>query len=430
MLYKRISELTQDDIERVMPREMEFFNVLSDVSKIIEEVKSEGDEALRRLTKKFDGADILQIEVEDIEIENAYEALAPELIEALENAALNIAAYHGSLMEPGLSLTEVEPGLTLGYKSTPIASVGAYVPGGATAYPSTALMTVIPAKIAGVVEVSVCTPPDKEGKINPLTLVAADMAGADRIFKVGGAHAIAAMAFGTETIPPVDKIVGPGSVHVTAAKMLISSTVGIDFPSGPSEIVVLADESGEAEWIAADMIAQVEHDSKATAILITTSTELAEKVTRELGTQAKALPRKDIIEKSLEHAAILIADSIDEGIITSDRLAPEHLQIMVSDPLDVLEKVQHAGSISVGKYAPAVAGDYASGTNHVLPTGGYIRMVSGLNVNHFITKSCVQIINELGLRNLKDTITRLADAEGFQGHVASIEKRFSGNHES
>lgn len=424
MLYKRISELNRDDIEMIMPREMGFFNVMSDVSKIIEEVKREGDEALRRLTKKFDGADILEIEVEDIEIENAYEAVKPELIQALEDAASNIAAYHGSLVEPGLSLTEIKPGLILGYKTTPIANVGVYIQGGATTYPSNALMTVIPAKIAGVVEVSVCTPPDREEKVNPLTLVAADMAGADRIFKVGGAHAIAAMAFGTDTIPAVDKIVGPGSVHVTAAKMLVRSTVEIDFPAGPSEIVVLADESGEAGWIAADMIAQVEHDPKATAILITTSEELAEKVTKELGTQAKDLPRKDTIEKSLEHAAILIADSMDEGIITSDRLAPEHLQVMVSDPLDVLEKVQHAGSISVGKYAPAAAGDYASGTNHVLPTGGYVRMVSGLNVNHFITRSCVQIINESGLRNLKDTITRLAGAEGFQGHVASVEKRF------
>ncbi len=358
MLYKKISELTQEDMEQIMLREVEFFKVMDDVSVIINEVKKEGDDALKKFTKEFDGADIVNIEVEDIEIENAYEEVEPELIEALENAAANIAAYHGSQVEAGLSLTEVEPGLTLGYKVTPLASVGVYVPGGTAAYPSTALMTVIPAKVAGVMEVIVCTPPNKDGKINPLTLVAADMAGADRIFKVGGAQAIAAMAFGTETIPSVDKIVGPGSIHVTAAKMHVRNTVEIDFPAGPSEIVVLADESGKAGWIAADMIAQVEHDPKATAILITTSSKLAEEVKRELELQSKILPRRDIIEKSLDHAAILIANHLDEGIVTSNKFAPEHLEIMVAEPLSVLEKIQHAGSISVGKYAPAAAGDY------------------------------------------------------------------------
>jgi histidinol dehydrogenase len=424
MLYKKISELTQEDMEQMMMREAEFFKVMDDVGVIINQVKKENDAALKKFTKEFDGVMLRDIEVEDIEIEDAYETVKPELIEALENAAANIAAYHGSQVEAGLTLTEVEPGLILGYKVSPIASVGAYVPGGTAAYPSTALMTVIPAKVAGVMEVIVCTPPDKEGKINPLTLVAADMAGADRIFKVGGAQAIAAMAFGTETIPSVDKIVGPGSVYVTAAKMLVRNTVEIDFPAGPSEVVILADETGDAGWIAADMIAQVEHDPKATAILITTSRGVAEKVMEELEAQPKTLPRKDIIEKSLEHAAILVANHLDEGIVTSDRLAPEHLEIMVADPLGALEKIQHAGSISVGKYAPAAAGDYASGTNHVIPTGGYARMVSGLNVGHFVKKSCVQVISESGLRNLKDTIIKLANAEGFQGHVVSIEKRF------
>lgn len=424
MLYKKISELTQEDMEQMMLREAEFFKVMGDVSRIIEEVKKDGDAALRKFTKKFDGAELVDIEVEDTEIEDAYEAIKPELIEALENAASNIAAYHGSQVEAGLQLTEVEPGLTLGYKVTPISSAGVYVPGGTASYPSTALMTVITAKVAGVVEVVVCTPPNKEGKINPLTLIAADMAGADRIFKVGGAHAIAAMALGTETIPSVDKIVGPGSVYITAAKMLVRNTVEIDFPAGPSEVVVLADETGEADLIAADMIAQVEHDPKATAILITTSSKLAEVVKKELQAQAKVLPRREIIEESLEHAAILIANHLDEGIIISNKLAPEHLEIMVADPLNVLEKILHAGSISIGRYAPAAAGDYASGTNHVLPTGGYARMVSALNVSHFTKKSCVQIINEFGLKNLKETIVKLAEAEGFQGHAASVEKRF------
>ncbi len=411
-------------MEQILPREGEFFKVMDEVSAIISKVKKDGDKALIQYTKEFDGADIVDIEVEDFEIENAYGEVKPDLIEALENAAANIAAYHGSQVEAGLSLTEVEPGLILGYKVTPIASVGVYVPGGAAAYPSTALMTVIPAKVAGVVEVSVCTPPGKDGKISPLTLVAADIAGADRIFRVGGAHAIAALAFGTDTIPSVDKIVGPGSVYVAAAKMLVRNTVEIDFPVGPSEIVVIADESGDAGWIASDMIAQVEHDPHASAVLVTTSPQVAEGVRKELEIQARNLPRKDIIEKSLVHSAVLIAAHIDECIVAANNLAPEHLQIMVADPLGVLSKIQHAGSISIGNYAPAAAGDYGSGTNHVLPTGGYSRMVSALNLDNFTKKSCVQIINEFGLAGLKDTIFRLAEAEGFHGHVASVEKRF------
>jgi len=424
MLYKKISDMTQIEMQQMLKREVDFFNVMDNVRVIVETVKREGDEALRKYTKKFDGIDLENIEVTDTEIEKAYEVVEPGIIEALEDAGASIAAFHGSQVEANLQLLEVMPGLHLGHKVTPLASVGAYVPGGTAAYPSTALMTVIPAKIAGVIEVMVCTPPTRTGDINPLTLVAADIAGADRIFKVGGAQAIAAMAFGTETIPAVDKIVGPGSIYVTAAKMLVRSTVEIDFPGGPSEVIILADETSEPSWIAADMIAQIEHDPKATAILITTSHEVGEKVREELKKQAETLPRKEIIEKALEHAAILLANHIDEGIVFSDKLAPEHLQIMVSDPLYVLEKIQHAASISVGKYAPAAAADYASGTNHVLPTAGYARMLSGLNVGHFTKKACVQIITEFGLKNLKDTIVKLANAEGFQGHSASIEKRF------
>lgn len=424
MIYKNISEINEDEMNLITRREMDFFKVMDSVQEIIDKVLREGDRALIDYTKKFDGADIVDIEVDDTEIEAAYGSVDTDIIEALENAASSIAEFHGSQVEPGLVLTEVEPGLTLGHKVTPLASVGAYVPGGKAAYPSTALMTVIPAKIAGVPEVSVCTPPDAKGEVNPLTLVAADMAGTDRIFKVGGAQAIAAMAFGTETVPAVDKIVGPGNVYVTAAKTAVRSIVEIDFPAGPSELVVLADETANAGFIASDIIAQVEHDPNAFGILVTTSSTLAHDVKKELMSQSRIQPRKDIIEKSLEHGAIIIANHMDEAIVLSNKLAPEHLEIMTGDPLVVLGKILHAGSISIGNYSPAAAGDYASGTNHVLPTAGFARMASGLNVAHFTKKICVQMITEQGLANLKDTIVRIADAEGFRGHAASIEKRF------
>ncbi len=424
MLYKNISEITESEMNMITRRELDFFKVMDSVREIINSVQRDGDKALKEYTRKFDGANITDIEVEDFEIEDAYSTIDTDIIEALENAAVSIAGFHGSQVEPEIQLTEVEPGLTLGHKVTPLASVGAYVPGGKAAYPSTALMTVIPAKIAGVPEVCICTPPNAEGKIDPLTLVAADMAGADRIYKVGGAQAIAAMAFGTETIPAVDKIVGPGNVYVTAAKFAVRSIVEIDFPAGPSELVVLADETGEAGFIASDMIAQVEHDPSAFAMLITTSSALAHEVKKELVSQSKVLPRKDIIEKSLEHGAIVTANHMDEAIVLSNKIAPEHLEIITVNPLSVLGKILHAGSISIGNYSPAAAGDYASGTNHVLPTAGFARMASGLNVAHFTKKTCIQMITDNGLAKLKDTIVRIADAEGFRGHAASIEKRF------
>jgi len=405
-------------------RETGYFEVMDRVVPIIEAVRKDGDDALFRLTKEFDGVELDRLEVRDEEVEEAYERVDPGLVSALEAAAENIAAYHGEQADASLCLDEVKPGLFLGYKTAPLASAGAYIPGGTAVYPSTALMTVIPAKIAGVVEVIVCTPPGGDGKVNPLTLVAADMAGADRIFKVGGAHAIAAMAFGTESIPAVDKIVGPGGIFVTAAKLYLSNTISIDFPAGPSEIVVLADETGNPAWIASDMLAQIEHDPRSRAVLVTTSEELAEGVKRELEVQGGQLERREIIQASLENAAILLAERLDEGIVLSNKIAPEHLEILVRDPLSVLERIHHAGSISIGGYAPAAAGDYASGTNHVLPTGGYARTYSGLGVHHFTKKINLQVIDKFALKQLRETIVKLARAEGFEGHAASIEKRF------
>jgi histidinol dehydrogenase len=279
-------------------------------------------------------------------------------------------------------------------------------------------MTVIPAKVAGVKKIIICTPPKPDGTVDPLTLAAAHIAGADRVFRVGGVQAIAAMAYGTETIPKVDKIVGPGNVYVTAAKMYCG--VAIDFPAGPSEVLIIADASAIADFIASDMIAQAEHDPNAVSILVTPSIELAEKVMQEIEAQLKASNRKEIIQKSLENAAILTG-TLDECIEFSNKYAPEHLEIMTRE--DILEKIKHAGSIFIGPYAPVSAGDYASGTNHVLPTAGYARALSGLNTDHFIKKSSVQVIEKNGLDSISETIIGLAEAEGLWAHAKAVKIR-------
>ncbi|MFA4935493.1 MAG: histidinol dehydrogenase, partial [Candidatus Methanoperedens sp.] len=306
----------------------------------------------------------------------------------------------------------------LGQRITPLETVGAYVPGGRASYPSTALMTVIPAKVAGVGEVILCTPPKPDGSVNSLTLAAAHIAGADRVFRVGGVQAIAAMAYGTETIPKVDKIVGPGNVYVTAAKMACGTA--IDFPAGPSEVLIIADSSARADFIASDMLAQAEHDPNAVSVLVTPSEELAGQVEEEIGAQLKNVERKEIIGKSFENAAILTG-TLDECIMFLNRFAPEHLEIMTGQ--DILGRIKHAGSIFVGNYAPVSAGDYASGTNHVLPTAGYARMFSGLNTDHFVTKSSVQVIDKKGLDSISETIIGLAEAEGLFAHANAVRIR-------
>jgi histidinol dehydrogenase len=305
----------------------------------------------------------------------------------------------------------------------PLDSVGAYVPGGRAAYPSSALMTVVPAKVAGVERVVVCTPPGKDGKANPLTLVAARMAGADEIYRVGGVQAVAAMAFGTETIRPVQKIVGPGNIYVTAAKLLLRSTVEIDMPAGPSEVLIIADYTAEPEVLASDMIAQAEHDPQSISVLVTNDEDLAIATKAEVEKQAAGAARRDIVSKSLAKSAILTAGSMEEAIGFSNSFAPEHLEIIVRDPMTVLREIRNAGSVFLGPYTPVAAADYASGTNHVLPTSGYARIFSGLNVDAFVKKITVQQISKDGLRLLSDAITILAEAEGLPAHAESVRKR-------
>lgn len=395
-------------------------DVENTVTEIVEKVRKEGDKALFELTKKFDKTDLKLLEVTRDEIEDAYERTDPILVDELENAAYNIQRFHEMQVPSDLWLREVEPGITLGVKSTPLDIVGCYVPGGRASYPSTALMCIIPARVAGVEEVICCTP----APVNPITLVAMDIAGADMIFKVGGAQAVAAMALGTESVPKVQKIVGPGNVYVTSAKMLLRNKVEIDFPAGPSEIGVLADSSANARYLAADLIAQAEHDPSAASIMITDDPDLPETVWIQMESMIENQPRKEIILKALENSGYILAMDMESAIEIMDRIAPEHLSIQTSNPMDMLNKVKNAGSIFIGPYTPVAAGDYASGTNHVLPTAGHSVTASGLNVAHFRKTSTVQMLTPDGLNAISSTIKTIADAEGLNAHRDSVDVRF------
>jgi len=417
MLTKRISELTDEETWRLTSRGKGLADVMATVVPILDDVRKNGDATLRKYTRQFDKANIEEIEVAQSEIDYALSSIDDALIRHLEKAAANIRKFHIAQLQKSW-MKEFDHGIKLGQHISPLDSVGAYVPGGRASYPSTALMTVIPAKVAGVENVVVCTPPKQDGSVNPLTLAAARIAGADRVFRIGGVQAVAAMAYGTETVPKVDKIVGPGNVYVTAAKMACGTA--IDFPAGPSEVLIIADGSAKADHVAADMLAQAEHDPDAISVLVTTSDELAKKVGQEIELQMKTSARLEIIRKSLDNAAILTG-TLDECIGFSNRFAPEHLEIMTG--MDILGRIRHAGSIFIGNYAPVSAGDYASGTNHVLPTAGYARVFSGLNTDHFVTKSSVQIIDKKGLDSIGETIIDLAEAEGLPAHANAVRVR-------
>lgn len=427
MITKRLDGLLDDDLRSLLSRQVGIQDVLHNVSEIITEVASEGDKALFKYTEKFDGAKLESLRVTPEEIAGAYEAVDEDLMDSLRQAAENIFAFHDEQRERDFWLTEVTPGVLVGQKVVPLESVGAYVPGGRASYPSSALMTVIPAKAAGVPRIVVCSPPASDGQINPLTLVAADMAGADEIYKLGGVQAIAAMAFGTESIDRVHKIVGPGNVYVTAAKLLVREAVEIDFPAGPSEVLIIADRTANPGVVASDMIAQAEHDPSSMAVLVTTDELMAQAVAEEMYIQAEAAARKEIVKQSLEHCAILVASGLEEAVDFSNAFAPEHLEIITVNPMEVLEEIQNAGSIFLGSFTPVAAGDYASGTNHVLPTSGYARVFSGLNVDHFTKKMTVQLISEDGLGALKNSIVPLAEAEGLFAHAESVKRRLEKN---
>lgn len=396
-----------------------FDSVRDTVNTIIEEVRADGDRALIEYAQKFDRVRLDQVRVSDDEIKDAYSQVDPKLIGALTQSEARITRFHELQSPPGLWLSEVEPGVTLGVKTTPLARIGCYVPGGRAAYPSTALMTVIPAKVAGVAEVCVTTPPP----VNPLTLVALDIAGADEIYRCGGAQAVAAMALGTESIPPVQKIVGPGNVYVTAAKMMLREYAEIDFPAGPSEVAIIADASANPEYIASDILAQAEHDPNSACVLITDDKSLVERVSQKVHELTECAGRREIIEQALENSGHVLCSSLSEAAAIANDIAPEHLSIMVSDNFSILSQVKNAGSIFVGPLTAVAFGDYASGTNHVLPTAGYASIYSGLDVNHFLKRTSVQILEREGFDALSSVAEALARAEGLSAHADSVRIR-------
>ena len=396
------------------------------VSEIVNNVKENGDKAVFEYTEKFDhfALNSGNIRVTEEEIKEAYKEIPEELIEVYRHSAANIRTFHEKQLRQ--SFIETRPdGSILGQRITPIEKAGVYVPGGKAAYPSSVLMNVIPAKVAGVPKIVMTTPCNKEGKVNAGTLVAADIAGVDEIYKVGGAQAIAALAFGTESVPKVDKITGPGNIFVALAKKAVYGHVSIDSVAGPSEILVLADETANPRYVAADLLSQAEHDELASAILITTSEELAAKVSEEVDGFLKELSRRAILEKSLEnYGHILIADNMDDAIDTVNAIASEHLEIVTKNPFELMTKVKNAGAIFLGEYASEPLGDYFAGPNHVLPTNGTARFFSPLGVDDFIKRSSIVYYSKEALEAVHEDIIRFAKAEQLTAHANSIAVRF------
>ena len=395
------------------------------VNAIIEEVRNNRDQAVFNYTKQFDGADINagNILVTEEEIAEAYEQVDTTLLAVIRKSLVNIRKYHEKQVQNSWFTTE--DGIILGQKVTALATVGVYVPGGKAVYPSSVLMNVLPAKVAGVDRIVMCTPPGKDGKVYPSTLVAAKEAGVDEIYKVGGAQAIAAMAFGTESVPKVDKIVGPGNIYVALAKKAVFGYVSIDSIAGPSEILVLADETANPRYVAADLLSQAEHDEMASAILITTSQKLAEEVSAEIDQFVAELSRKEIIQKSLDnYGYILVADNMEEAIDTVNAIASEHMEIVTADPFHVMTKIRNAGAIFIGEYSSEPLGDYFAGPNHVLPTNGTAKFFSALSVDDFIKKSSIISYSREALEKVHKDIEQFAECEKLTAHANSIRVRF------
>ena len=397
--------------------------VLKSVSNIIEDVRKNGDKALKSYTEKFDRVMLDDFEVSIEELDECFMKVEKNFIENLEEAKENIEYYHNAQKGRGFILNK-DNGIFLGQRVIPLDSVGVYVPGGTAAYPSSVLMNVIPAKVAGVKEIIMITPPNKEGKLNPYIGVAAKIAGVSKIYKLGGAQGIAALANGTESIPKVDKIVGPGNIFVATAKRLVFGKVDIDMIAGPSEILVIADENANPKYIAADLMSQAEHDRLASSILVTTSKKLYKDVEKELEIQIKDLDRKEIIEESLRnYGKAIICNSIEECIEVSNRFAPEHLEFMVDNSMELLGKVRHAGSVFLGNNTPEPVGDYFGGTNHVLPTNGTARFYSALSVDSFIKKSSFLYYSEEAIKRDGEKIINIANKEGLTAHANSVKVR-------
>ncbi|OXS61534.1 histidinol dehydrogenase [Bacillus sp. V-88] len=394
------------------------------VQGIIASVKQDGDSAVREYTERFDGVHLDNYKVSEREIEEAFSALDPEMVSIIEEAADNIRAFHEQQKRSSWFTTD-EEGTMLGQKLTPLDSVGVYVPGGTAAYPSSVLMNVLPAKVAGVKRITMVSPPGKDGTLSPGVLVAAKVAGVEEIFKVGGAQAVAALAYGTESILPVDKITGPGNIYVALAKREVFGDVDIDMIAGPSEIVILADGNQQANEIAADLLSQAEHDALASAVLVTNSSALAEEVSREVEHQLATLPREEIARQSiLDYGAIYVTRDLEEGIDLVNELAAEHLEILTDKPFETMARIRHAGAIFLGRYSSEPVGDYFAGPNHVLPTNGTARFSSPLNVDEFMKKTSVISYSETALKKNHEKIAKLARLEGLEAHARAVEIRF------
>lgn len=426
-LSKETKQSILDDLLKRSPNNYSGYE--DTVNEIINNVKKNGDKAVFDYTQKFDKYALTpeNIKVTRAEIEEAYTKLDADLIEVIKASAENIRAFHQKQLRNSW-FDAKEDGTILGMKITPLAKVGVYVPGGKAAYPSSVLMNVVPAKVAGVKEVIMTTPPSADGKVNPGTLVAADIAGVDTIYKVGGAQAIAALAFGTQSIPKVDKITGPGNIFVALAKKAVYGYVSIDSIAGPSEILVLADETATPRYVAADLLSQAEHDELASAILITTSRELAEQVSKEVDSFTAKLSRKEIIQKSLDnYGYILLAESMEEAIDAANEIASEHLEILTKNPFDTMTRIRNAGAIFLGEYSSEPLGDYFAGPNHILPTNGTAKFFSPVNVDDFIKKTSIISYSKEALERVHNKIELFAENEGLTAHANSIKVRFEDN---
>ena len=420
-------QTTKDILENLLKRSPnQYGSYEAAVREILAKIQEEGDEALFAYTKKFDRAEITEqnVQVTEEEIREAYEAVDPDLVDVIRKSLVNIRSYHEKQKQNSW-FTSSEDGTMLGQKVTPLEKVGVYVPGGKAVYPSSVLMNIVPAKVAGVDRIIMTTPPGPDGKVNPSTLVAAKEAGADEIYKAGGAQAVAALAYGTESIPKVDKIVGPGNIFVALAKKAVYGHVSIDSIAGPSEILVLADDSANPRFVAADLLSQAEHDELASAILITTSRELAEKVSSEVDEFVKKLSRKDIIQKSLDQFGyILLAETMDQAVEAANAIASEHMEIVTRNPFEVMMKVRNAGAIFIGEYSSEPLGDYFAGPNHVLPTNGTAKFFSPLSVDDFIKKSSIVYYSRKALKKIHKDVEQFAASEQLTAHANSIAVRF------
>lgn len=414
------------DINKILSREIQSYGEYEEsVRQIVADVMTGGDAAVKKYTRKFDGVSVDGLAVSGAEIDEAFASVSPRFLEVVKKSAENIAEFHSKQKKSGFEINR--DGVTLGQKYTAVEKAGLYVPGGTASYPSTVLMNAVPAKIAGVGEIIMCTPPSANGKVRAEILAAAKIAGVDRIYKCGGAQAIAAMAYGTESIPKVYKIVGPGNIFVALAKKLVFGTVSIDMIAGPSEILVVADGKADARHVAADMLSQAEHDKLASAVLVTDSAVLAKDVAAEIDRQLETLPRREIASVSIENnGKIIVTDSIERAVEVANAIAPEHLEMCVENPRAWLDKIKNAGSVFLGGYTPEALGDYYAGPNHTLPTGGSAKFSSPLSVDDFLKKTQYIMYSAEALEKAAADVEYFAESEGLDGHARSVKIRFGG----